>query len=77
MGYGSDGQVEGLAYDRISMYHNVILQDHEQQLKRLDSITSNVIKLVANDSIYGLRLNNLESEVFRLKKRIEELEKIA
>lgn len=75
--YGSDGQVEGLAYDRISMYHNVILQDHEQQLKRLDSINSNVIELVANDSIYGLRLNNLESEVFRLKKRIEELEKIA
>lgn len=45
--------------------------------KRINTIDSNVIKLVANDSIYGLRLNNLESEVFRLKKRIEELEKIA
>ena len=44
---------------------------------RLNTTDSNVIKLVANDSIYGLRLNNLESEVFRLKKRIEELEKIA
>ena len=75
--YGSDGQVEGLAYDHISIYHNVILKDHEQQLKRLDNINTNVIKLVANDSIYGLRLNNLEAEVFRLKKRIEELEKIA
>lgn len=45
--------------------------------KRINTTDSNVIKLVANDSIYGLRLNNLESEVFRLKKRIEELEKIA
>lgn len=75
--YGSDGQVEGLAYDRISMYHNVILQDHEQQLKRLDSLNTKVIRLVANSSTYGTRLNNLESEVFRLKKCIEELEKIA
>ena len=75
--YGSDGQVEGLAYDHISIYHNVILKDHEQQLKRLDSINSNIIELVANTSNYGLRLNNLETEVFRLKKRIEELEKIA
>ncbi|MGX7195150.1 hypothetical protein [Enterococcus olivae] len=31
--YGSDGQVESLAYDRISMYHNVILADHEKQLR--------------------------------------------
>ena len=75
--YGSDGQVEGLAYDHISIYHNVILKDHEQQLKRLDGINSNIIELVANTSNYGLRLNNLETEVFRLKKRIEELEKIA
>ncbi len=45
--------------------------------KRISVTDSNVIQLVANDSIYGLRLNNLESEVFRLKKRIEELEKIA
>lgn len=75
--YDSLGEIEGLAYDRISMYHNVILQDHEQQLKKLDSLNTNVIKLVANSSTYGTRLNNLESEVFRLKKRIEELEKIA
>ena len=45
--------------------------------KRINTTDSNMIKLVANDSIYGLRLNHLETEVFRLKKRIEELEKIA
>lgn len=45
--------------------------------KRINTTDSKLIKLVANDSIYGLRLNNLESEVFRLKKRIEELEKTA
>lgn len=33
--YGSDGQVESLAYDRISMYHNVILKDHEQEIQEI------------------------------------------
>lgn len=34
--YGEDGQVESLAYDRISMYHNVILKDHEEKLLSLE-----------------------------------------
>lgn len=62
-------------------YLNSNAQISKRQIKELVTLvnisTSNVIELVANDSIYSLRLNNLESEVFRLKKRIEELEKIA
>lgn len=34
--YNEHKEVEGLAYDRISMYHNVILSDHEDRLKRLE-----------------------------------------
>ena len=75
--YDENGEVNSLNYDRISMYHNVILQDHEQQLKRLDNINTTVIELIANNSSYGQRLYALETEVFRLNKRIEELEKIA
>ena len=75
--YDEHGEVNSLNYDRISMYHNVILQDHEQQLKRLDNINTTVIELIANSSSYGQRLYTLETEVFRLNKRIEELEKIA
>ena len=30
-----DGQVESLAYDRISMYHNVILTEHEKEIQTL------------------------------------------
>ncbi|KRK38977.1 hypothetical protein FC07_GL002693 [Loigolactobacillus bifermentans DSM 20003] len=33
-----DGEVDNLAYDRISMYHNVILNDHEERLKKLEAI---------------------------------------
>lgn len=33
--YGADGQVESLAYDRITMYHNVILTEHEKEINRL------------------------------------------
>lgn len=33
--YGSSGQVEGLAYDRLTMYQNVILSDHEQEIQSL------------------------------------------
>lgn len=33
--YGNEGQVEGLAYDRLTMYQNVILNDHEQEIKKL------------------------------------------
>lgn len=34
--YNERKEVEGLAYDRITMYHNVILSDHEDRLKRLE-----------------------------------------
>ena len=33
--YGEMGQVEGLAYDRLTMYHNVILSDHEREVQLL------------------------------------------
>lgn len=33
-----DGEVDNLAYDRISMYHNVILNDHEERLKKLEAM---------------------------------------
>lgn len=33
--YGAEGQIESLAYDRISMYHNVILTEHEKEINQL------------------------------------------
>nr|WP_301540570.1 phage tail spike protein [Enterococcus gallinarum] len=33
--YGADGQVESLAYDRISMFHNVLLTEHEKEINQL------------------------------------------
>ncbi|MEQ7242642.1 phage tail protein [Enterococcus gallinarum] len=33
--YDEKGQVEGLAYDRLTMYHNVILSDHEREIQLL------------------------------------------
>lgn len=33
--YGDHGQVESLAYDRISMYHNVILKEHESEIQSM------------------------------------------
>lgn len=33
--YGVGGQVESLAYDRITMYHNVILTEHEKEINQL------------------------------------------
>lgn len=33
--YNSKGEVEGLAYERLSMYQNVILNDHEINIQRL------------------------------------------
>lgn len=33
--YGDKGQVEGLAYDRLTMYQNVILSDHEREIQLL------------------------------------------
>lgn len=33
--YGDKGQVEGLAYDRLTMYQNVILSDHEREIQSL------------------------------------------
>lgn len=33
--YDEKGQVEGLAYDRLTMYHNVILSDHEREVQFL------------------------------------------
>ncbi len=33
--YDEEGDVEGLAYDRISMYHNAILKDHDVEINQL------------------------------------------
>lgn len=41
--YGSDGQVESLAYDRISMYHNVILSEHEQEIQNLKNANAQLL----------------------------------
>lgn len=30
-----DGEIESLAYDRIPMYHNVILNEHEKEIQEL------------------------------------------
>lgn len=72
--YGSDGQVEGLAYDRISMYHNVILQDHEQQL----ATVTQQLNSVANDRLQQTlllesRLLSLQKTVVQLQQEIEQL----
>ncbi len=40
--YGDKGQVEGLAYDRLTMYQNVILNEHEQEIQRLKQEVSNL-----------------------------------
>ncbi len=33
--YGRDREVEGLSYDRISMYHNIVLVEHEKEINLL------------------------------------------
>ena len=35
--YDDKGEVEGLAYDRIPIYHNVILKDHEDRITELEN----------------------------------------
>jgi len=40
--YGDKGQVEGLAYDRLTMYQNVILNEHEQEIQKLKIEVSNL-----------------------------------
>lgn len=40
--YGDKGQVEGLAYDRLTMYQNVVLNEHEQEIQRLKQEVSNL-----------------------------------
>lgn len=49
--YGSSGQVEGLAYDRLTMYQNAILSDHEREIQSLknevDQLKNKVIELEA------------------------------
>lgn len=56
--YGEDGQVESLAYDRISMYHNVILSEHEQEIQNLKN---------ANAQLLG-EISMLRSEVESLRQ---------
>ncbi len=35
--YNNSHEVEGLSYDRISTYHNVILKEHEREIKELNN----------------------------------------
>lgn len=61
--YGDHGQVESLAYDRISMYHNVILKDHESEIQRL--------KLGNFDRDFEIQ--KLKFEIQKLNNEIESL----
>lgn len=49
--YNAEGNVEGLAYDRISMYHHVLLQQHEQtiseQQQQIDSLRQEIADIKA------------------------------
>lgn len=65
--YGDKGQVESLAYDRISMYHNVILKEHEAEIQSMK---------------YGnferdVELQKLKFEIQRLNMEIESLRQSA
>ncbi len=40
--YGEDDQIESLAYDRLTMYQNVILGEHELEIQRLKQEVSNL-----------------------------------
>lgn len=42
--YDNHGEVEGLSYDRITMYHNVILSEHEQRIALLELEIKNLKK---------------------------------
>lgn len=47
--YGENGEIESLAYDRITMYHNVILSEHEKEinlLKKKVEILENEIRVL-------------------------------
>lgn len=72
--YGADGQVEGLAYDRISMYHNVILQDHERQLSTVAQQLTTVSKeRLQHSLLLESKLLSLENTVLQLQQEIEQL----
>ena len=72
--YGADGQVEGLAYDRISMYHNVILQDHEQQLSTVtQQLTTVATERLQHSLLLESKLLSLENTVLQLQQEIEQL----
>ena len=58
--YGSDGQVESLAYDRISMYHNVILKEHEHAISKLN----------ADYASADFRIRVLEDKVNKLEEAL-------
>lgn len=56
--YGSDGQVEGLFYDRIPAIHNVILSEHEQEIQKLKQEN---LRLSGEIGILNARLEKLVS----------------
>lgn len=44
--YSETGEVDSLAYDRLSMYHNVILTEHEKEIEKLKRRISELEKIL-------------------------------
>lgn len=65
--YGSDGQVEGLSYDRLSIYTLPILKEHEEK----------IISLSAVYNQHDAEINVLKAKVENLEKEIEALRSVA
>ena len=61
--YGTDGQVEGLSYDRLGIYTIPILREHEESLIKVNFALDEQSK----------RIETLEQEVQRLKQKLEEV----
>ena len=61
--YGGSGQVESLTYDRISMYHNVILKEHDDTLQS-----------IKNDNFNrDFEIQKLKFEIQKLNMELESL----
>ena len=61
--YGADGQVEGLSYDRLGIYTIPILREHEESLIQVNFALSEQER----------RIQELETEVQKLKNKLEEV----
>lgn len=69
--YGSDGEVEGLQYDRLTTLLIPIVSDHEQKIKALEEKIETITTLYEQSIFKKARL---ESEMGRMRSRIQKLE---